>query len=126
MSISATYNECLDTVLLVLQKYTPMPQITFCYVYSDSKQILPNHPIHGLIFYTPAGFHPLLLFSFAVRQFFPTGIEKLRSVLLPAAPGITQHALDAFMSDLRSGESLGNSFTAFCTYIIDHDEILSG
>ena len=68
----------------------------------------------------------LLLFSFAVRQFFPTGIEKLRSVLLPAAPGITQHALDAFMSDLRSGESLGNSFTAFCTYIIDHDEILSG
>ena len=68
----------------------------------------------------------LLLFSFAVRQFFPAGIEQLRRVLLPEAPGITQEALDAFMRDLRGGESLGNSFTAFCTYIIDHDETLSG
>ena len=68
----------------------------------------------------------LLLFSFAVRQIFPAGIEKLRNILLPAAPGITQEALDAFMCDLRSGESLGNSFTAFCSYIIDHDEIISG
>ena len=68
----------------------------------------------------------LLLFSFAVRQFFPAGTEKLRSILLPATPGITQEALDAFMYDLRGGESLGDSFTAFCSYIIDHDEIFSG
>ena len=68
----------------------------------------------------------LLLFSLAVRQFYPTGIEQLRRVLLPEAHGITPEALYTFMRDLRDGESLGNSFTAFCTYIIDHDETLSG
>ena len=67
-----------------------------------------------------------LLFSLAVRQFFPTGIEKLRSLLLPGTPGVTQMALNGFMGDLRNGESLGDSFTAFCVYIIDHDETLSG
>ena len=68
----------------------------------------------------------LLLFSLTVHHFFPSGIEKLRSILLPSTPGITQEALDTFMCDLRGGESLGDSFTAFCSYIIDHDEILSG
>lgn len=67
-----------------------------------------------------------LLFSFSVRLFFPAGIQKLRSVLLPPEHSITQEALDAFMGDLREGLSLSDSFTAFCVYIIDHDEALSG
>jgi len=61
-----------------------------------------------------------------VRQFFPEGIGKLRSLLLPIEHSVTQEALDAFMGDLRNGEPLSDSFTAFCVYIIDHDETLSG
>lgn len=68
----------------------------------------------------------LLLFSFAVRQFFPAGTQKLRTFLLPAEHSVTQEALTAFMGDLRKGEPLSNSFTAFCVYIIDHDETISG
>ena len=68
----------------------------------------------------------LLLFSFAVRQFFPVGIGKLRTILLPAEHSITQDALNLFMGNLRSGEPRSDSFTAFCVYIIEHDEALSG
>lgn len=68
----------------------------------------------------------LLIFSLAVRQFFPAGTEKLRQLLLPGEFSITQEAVNAFMGDIRSGESLGDSFTAFCEFMIDHDEKLSG
>ena len=64
----------------------------------------------------------LLLFSLLVRQFFPAGVQELRRVLLPDVPTITQEALDTMMDDLRDGESLGDAFTAFCTYVIGHDE----
>jgi len=66
----------------------------------------------------------LLLFSLAVRQFFPAGVETIQNVLLPAEHSITQEALDAFMHDLRCGEPLSDSFTAFCVYIIQHDKTL--
>ena len=66
----------------------------------------------------------LLLFSLLVRQFFPTGVQELRRVLLPDVPTVTQQALDALMGNLRNGEPLGDAFTAFCAYIIDHDETL--
>lgn len=68
----------------------------------------------------------LLLFSFAVRHFFPAGVDKLRSLILPDTPSVTQTALTGFMGDLCNGEPLGDSFTAFCVYIIDHDTTLSG
>lgn len=68
----------------------------------------------------------LLLFSFAVQRFFPAGTLKLRSLLLPQTPSVTQEALSAFMEDLRCGTALDDSFTAFCAYIIDHDERLPG
>ena len=64
----------------------------------------------------------LLLFSLSVRLFFPSGAETLRSFLLPGKFSVTQTAVESFMGDIRSGEPLGQSFTAFCTYIIDHDE----
>lgn len=66
----------------------------------------------------------LLLFTLLVRQFFPSGIRELRQLLLPKAHTVTQMALDAFMVDLRNGEPLGDAVTAFCTYIIDHDETI--
>ena len=68
----------------------------------------------------------LLLFSLVVSQFFPAGTEALRRILLQEKPSVTQEAVDAFMGDIRSGESLGDSLTAFCVYIIDHDETIPG
>lgn len=67
----------------------------------------------------------LLLFALLVRQFFPAGTEKLRQFLLPGTSSVTQEALDSLMGDLRNGESFGDAFTAFCTYIIDHDKAIS-
>ena len=66
----------------------------------------------------------LLLFTLFIRQFFPSGIQELRQLLLPETHTVTQMALDAFMVDLRNGEPLGDAVTAFCTYIINHDETI--
>ena len=68
----------------------------------------------------------LLLFTLLVRQAFPAGADKLRQILLPGTPGVTQQALDHLMGGLREGAPIGDSITAFCQYIIDHDEALSG
>lgn len=67
----------------------------------------------------------LLLFSLCVRRFFPAGTEKLHQLLLVDELSVTQEAVDAFMVDIRNGETLGDSLTAFCEYIIDHDEVLT-
>lgn len=66
----------------------------------------------------------LLSFALMVRQFFPASADRLRRILLPCTPTVTQQALDYMMNDLRSGEPLGQAFTTFCTYIIDNDEAL--
>ena len=66
----------------------------------------------------------LLTFSILVRQYFPTGTQKLRQLLLPGKLTVTQEALDGLMGDLRNGEPLTDAFTAFCEYIIDHDETI--
>ena len=66
----------------------------------------------------------LLVFFFLVRAFFPSGAAYLRETLLPDAPTVTQEALEDLMSDLRNGEPLEDAFAAFCTYIIDRDEML--
>lgn len=68
----------------------------------------------------------LLLFSLLVRQLFPAGAQQLRHMFLPGTPTVTQTALDALMCDLRNGEPLGDALTAFCMYIVDHDQTLSG
>jgi len=64
----------------------------------------------------------LVTFSLLVRQFFPAGTEKLREILLPGTPTVTQDALDILMGDLRNGEPITDAFTAFCVYIVDHDQ----
>ena len=68
----------------------------------------------------------LLLFSLTVRYFFPSGTEKLRQILLPGELSVTQEAVETFMSDIRNGEAFADSLTAFCEYIVIHDEALSG
>ena len=67
----------------------------------------------------------LLLFVFLVRQFFPAGTLKLRQMLLPASPGITQTALMDMMRSIRAGVSTTDAFTAFCQQIIENDKTLS-
>ena len=64
----------------------------------------------------------LISFTLLVRYSFPSGVQQLRRILLPETHTITQDALDAMMGSLRNGEPLGNAFTAFCIYIIDHEE----
>ena len=68
----------------------------------------------------------LLLFSLTVRHFFPEGTEKLRQILLPGELSVTQEAVETFMGDIRNGEDFTDSLTAFCEYIVIHDETLSG
>ena len=68
----------------------------------------------------------LLLFSLTVRHFFPEGTEKLRQLLLPGELSVTQEAVETFMGDIRNGEDFTDSLTAFCEYIVIHDETLSG
>ena len=68
----------------------------------------------------------LLLFSLTVRHFFPEGTEKLRQLLLPGELSVTQEAIETFMCDIRNGEDFTDSLTAFCEYIVIHDETLSG
>lgn len=65
-----------------------------------------------------------LLFSLLVRQYFPTGIQHLKDLFLPDSSAVSQKALDAMMGDLRNGAPLGEAFTTFCAYIIDHDEAI--
>ena len=67
----------------------------------------------------------LILFSLLVRQFFPDGTQKLRQILLPQSHTVTQDALEIMMTYLRDGETLPDAFSAFCVYIIDHDETLT-
>lgn len=68
----------------------------------------------------------LLVFVLLVRAFFPAGAAQLRTYLLPDPQNITHTALGAFMSDLRSGEELGDALFAFCKLIISNDPAISG
>lgn len=68
----------------------------------------------------------LMVFAILVRVFFPAGCTQLRTLLLPDPQNITQAALGGFMTDLRSGEQLGNALYAFCEHIISHDTAVSG
>ena len=67
----------------------------------------------------------LLLFCLTVRHVFPEGSEKLRQILLPGEPSVTQQAVETFMSNIRNGEDFTDSLTTFCEYIVIHDETLS-
>ena len=67
----------------------------------------------------------LLLFSLLVRQFFPAGTNKLRQILLPGTPTVTQQALETFLTDVRTGAPVGDAFYVFCSQIISHDAAFS-
>ena len=66
----------------------------------------------------------LLVFSLLVRSFFPAGTEELRRVLLADADSVVQNAYSLFLGEVRSGQSVGDAFTVFCRYVIDHEEAL--
>ena len=68
----------------------------------------------------------LLIFVLLVKQCFPSGVQTLRQLLLPASHSITQQALDQLVMEVRDGESFGQAFTAFCQQIIAHDQAVSG
>ena len=67
----------------------------------------------------------LLIFTLLVKAWFPAGTQTLQQLLLPGVPSVTQQALDALMSNIHSGESLGDACTTFCQQIIDHDQTIS-
>ena len=60
----------------------------------------------------------LLLFAVGVRMVWPEGREVLRNWLLPGSPGVTEAALGEMVEDLRAGEPVGESLTAFCRQVI--------
>lgn len=68
----------------------------------------------------------LLVFALLVRQFFPTGVEALRTFLLPGPQSTTQIALEAFVTDMRNGEAVSDALFAFCEQIIASDPTIAG
>ena len=46
--------------------------------------------------------------------------HQLLTILLPGDPEITRAALSEFISDVKAGEGIGASITAFCEYIFSH------
>ena len=67
----------------------------------------------------------LLVFTLLVKTWFPAGTDKLRQLLIPDVPSVTQQALDGFVIDIREGDPLADAFTAFCQHIISHGQALS-
>lgn len=64
----------------------------------------------------------LLLFVLLVRQAWPEGTERLRSVLLPGEPGSTEKAVQVLLTDVQEGEPIGDAVTAFCRQIIENGQ----
>lgn len=65
----------------------------------------------------------LLIFAFGVREIWPEGDAKLKELLLPGQPSVTESAFENLVADLKEGDSLGDAVTAFCREIIEHVQI---
>lgn len=61
----------------------------------------------------------LLLFTLAVRQFWPEGTRMLREFLIPGEPTVTQAAFSEMVTEIQAGEPLGDAVTAFCRQIVE-------
>lgn len=64
----------------------------------------------------------VLAFLLLTRLFWPAGREKIRDILLPGDPNITQQAVSVLVDDLRAGEPVGEAVRAFCGEILGHAE----
>ena len=62
----------------------------------------------------------ILLFAFAVGEFWPDGRLVLRRYFLPGEPSVTEQAFSRMISDLTEGVALEDAMVAFCQQIIDH------
>ena len=60
-----------------------------------------------------------LVFSIAVRMFWPEGTSNLRAVFLPGDLSVTEQAFSQLITDLRQGHSLEDSVTVFCRRILN-------
>ena len=47
------------------------------------------------------------------------GTKWLRALFIPGDPDVTQAAFAGFVSDIRSGSSMGEAVTGFCREIIE-------
>ena len=61
----------------------------------------------------------ILAFAIAVHAFWPEGAEKLRSVFLPEPATLVETAVPDMVKNLRSGSSISDSLTVFCSQILD-------
>lgn len=64
----------------------------------------------------------LLAFLLLTKLFWPAGSDKLREFLLPGDPDVTAGAITALVEDLREGQPVSDSVTAFCAEILAHAE----
>lgn len=65
-----------------------------------------------------------LVFLIGVKIAWPAGSEKLFQLLLSFRnPSGSQAAVEAFLSDLKSGQSFYDSLSAFCRQIIAYADI---
>ena len=60
-----------------------------------------------------------LIFSIFVRLLWPEGTSMLRTVFLPGDLSVTEQAFSELIADLRDGQPVGESVTAFCHRVID-------
>ena len=66
----------------------------------------------------------LLVFVILIGQFFPAGLDMLRTVLIPDEKSVTQTALDGFVANIQCGESVGDAFFVFCAQILESDSAI--
>ena len=62
----------------------------------------------------------LLAFLLLVNGLWPRGREALRRIVFPGDRAVTAAAWKEMTRQLRSGESVGSAFEAFCREIVEH------
>ena len=63
----------------------------------------------------------LLMLSMGIRAAWPEGREVLRQYLIPGTATVTQEAFGNMMEGLQTGQPIGESVTAFCRQIVQHE-----
>lgn len=61
-----------------------------------------------------------LVFLLLVNGLWPKGREALRRIVFPGDRVVTVAAWEEMTRQLRSGESVGSAFEAFCREIVEH------
>ena len=59
------------------------------------------------------------IFCTAVRLLWPEGTSHLQSVFLPSELTVAEEAFSVLLEDVRQGQPLDDSITAFCHKILD-------